>query len=344
MPGTTEKNKIKNNVKVPAAPVLKTYKTKSATDAQMKAAKESISKGDKKAIKKGDLKGGLKRQAKRSAGEAGRDINKKARIKERDTNKKGRQADSKAKKESIEAAGSRKAARLTNKSDAAKSNEKLEIEKYSKSRKPYERGKARKETAKAYKQVGKAELKTDRVGERLKKEQKKVVEKGQKDDRKKSEKNIKTANKKIESDIKTKDKKTKKSQKNQLAASGSTDTKISGSMRGSIAKKMESYDQMDTVNAKATAGETAAKMNDGPIKYFKQSIKYNNSAKATAIKVAADEKDMVHASSKGKKELKHDVSSMINHAPTAMNKPMAYMKGSVKKRSSFMERMTKNSK
>ena len=76
MPGTTEKNKIKNNVKVPAAPVLKTYKTKSATDAQMKAAKESISKGDKKAIKKGDLKGGLKRQAKRSAGEAGRDINK----------------------------------------------------------------------------------------------------------------------------------------------------------------------------------------------------------------------------------------------------------------------------
>ena len=32
MPGTTEKNKIKNNVKVPAAPVLKTYKTKSATD------------------------------------------------------------------------------------------------------------------------------------------------------------------------------------------------------------------------------------------------------------------------------------------------------------------------
>lgn len=341
MPGTTEKNKIKNNVKVPAAPVLKTYKTKSATDAQMKAAKESISKGDKKAIKKGDLKGGLKRQAKRSAGEAGRDINKKARIKERDTNKKGRQADSKAKKESIEAAGSRKAARLTNKSDAAKSNEKLEIEKYSKSRKPYERGKARKETAKAYKQVGKAELKTDRVGERLKKEQKKVVEKGQKDDRKKSEKNIKTANKKIESDIKTKDKKTKKSQKNQLAASGSTDTKISGSMRGSIAKNMESYDQMDTVNA----NETAAKMNDGPIKYFKQSIKYNNSAKATAIKVAADEKDMVHASSKGKKELKHDVSSMISHAsPSPMNKPMTYMKGSVKKRPSFMDRMTKNSK
>jgi len=336
MPGTTEKNKIKNNVKVPAAPVLKTYKTKSATDAQMKAAKESISKGDKKAIKKGDLKGGLKRQAKRSAGEAGRDINKKARIKERDTNKKGRQAESKAKKESIEAAGSRKAARLLDKSDAAKKAEKEDYIPVA--------GTRGKEFLKNAKNNAKNETKTDRIGKRLKNEQKKVVEKGQKDDRKKTEKNTKIAKKKIESDIKTKDKKTKKSQKNQLAASGSTDTKISGSMRGSIAKKMESYDQMDTVNAKATAGETAAKMNDGPIKYFKQSIKYNNSAKATAIKVAADEKDMVHASSKGKKELKHDVSSMINHAPTAMNKPMAYMKGSVKKRSSFMERMTKNSK
>jgi len=333
MPGTTEKNKIKNNVKVPAAPVLKTYKTKSATDAQMKAAKESISKGDKKAIKKGDLKGGLKRQAKRSAGEAGRDINKKARIKERDTNKKGRQAESKAKKESIEAAGSRKAARLLDKSDAAKKAEKEDYIPVA--------GTRGKEFLKNAKNNAKNETKTDRIGKRLKNEQKKVVEKGQKDDRKKTEKNTKIAKKKIESDIKTKDKKTKKSQKNQLAASGSTDTKISGSMRGSIAKKMESYDQMDTVNA----NETAAKMNDGPIKYFKQSIKYNNSAKATAIKVAADEKDMVHASSKGKKELKHDVSSMISHAsPSPMNKPMTYMKGSVKKRPSFMDRMTKNSK
>ena len=329
MPGTTEKNKIKNNVKVPAAPVLKTYKTKAATDAQMKAAQESISKGDKKAIKKGDLKGGLKRQAKRSAGEAGRDINKKARIKERDTNKKERQAESKAKKESIEAAGSRKAARLTNKSDAAKKAENEEIEKYSKSRTPYERGKARKKTAKAYKQVGKAEQKTDRIGERLKKEQKKVVEKSKKDDRKKSEKNTKTANKKIDSDIKTKDKKRKKSQKDQLAASGSTDPKISGTMRGSIAKKMESYDQMDTVNAKSNAKMYSA---DGPIKYFKQAINYDVREASNPNLTAKAKK---HYSMNAEADLK---------SIGEMNKPMTYMKGSIKKRPSFMERMTKNSK
>jgi len=316
--------------------MAKEYKTKAATEAQMKAAKESISKGDKKAIKKSDLKGGLKRQAKRSAGEAKRDINKKARIKERDTNKKERQSERTAKKESIEAAGSRKAARLMDKSDAAKKAEDKQLIDIPGG---YVRGK---KGLKARKDLAKAEDKTDRIGKRLAKEQEKVVEKGQKKDIKQSEKETKRTNKKIESDIKTKDKKRKKSQKDQLASAGSTDTKISGTMRGSIAKKMESYDQMDTKNAKATAGETAAKMYDGPIKYFKQSIKYNNSTRATAIKVAADEKDMTHASPKGKKELKHDVSSMISHA--TMNKPIAYMKGSVKKRSSFMERMTKNSK
>jgi hypothetical protein len=335
MPGTTEKNKIKNNVKVPAAPALKTYKTKAATDAQMKAAKESISKGDKKAIKKSDLKGGLKRQAKRSAGEAKRDIAKKARLKERDTNKKERTA----KKESIKAAGSRKAARLLDKSDAAKKAEKASLKEYNTAIDAGTRGK---EFLKNAKNTAKSEIKTDRIDKRLTKEQKKVVEKGQKKDAKQSKKDTKIANKKIGADIKKKDKNKTKSQKNQLASSGSTDTKIKGTMRGSVAKNMESYDQMDTVNAKSTAKMYSA---DGPIKYFKQSIKYNNSAKATAIKVAADEKDMAHASPKGKKELKHDVSSMINHAaPSAMNKPVTYMKGSIKKRPSFMERMTKNSK
>ena len=59
-----------------------------------------------------------------------------------------------------------------------------------------------------------------------------------------------------------------------------------------------------------------ARYDDGgsPAAYFKQKIKYNNSAKGIAIRVAADEKDKKHASAKGKKALDHDISSMISHA------------------------------
>ena len=102
------------------------------------------------------------------------------------------------------------------------------------------------------------------------------------------------------------------------------------------------FDQMDSKSAKKTAGESSMSTmySDGPIKYFKQSIKYDNSTRATAIKVAADEKDMTNASPKGKKELKHDVSSMISHA--TMNKPIAYMYGKIKKGGSILSKHMKS--
>ena len=296
----------------------------------MEKAKEAIASGDKKAAKESGLKGGLKRQAKRSAGKKDREMARDDKKANKAEGRADKEAEKTAKKESIKAAGSRKAARLMDKSDAAKKAESSERESYNALETT--RGKGKKIIAKAYKQVGKKEAKTDKVGSRLEKEQKKVVEKSKKDDRKKSEKDTKIANKKIDSDIKTKDKKRKKSQKNQLASTGSTDTKISGTMRGSIAKKMESYDQMDTKSAKATAGETAAKMYDGPIKYFKQAINYN-------VKEASNPSLSSSARKHYAENAQHDMKSIGE-----MNKPMAYMKGSVKKRSSFMERMTKNSK
>ena len=107
------------------------------------------------------------------------------------------------------------------------------------------------------------------------------------------------------------------------------------------AATFKDFNQMDTVNAQSVAEMKAPmEMSEGPIKYFKQSIKYDNSTRATAIKVAADEKDMTHASPKGKKELKHDVSSMISHA--TMNKPIAYMHGKIKKGGSILSKHMKS--
>jgi len=74
--------------------------------------------------------------------------------------------------------------------------------------------------------------------------------------------------------------------------------------------KKESKDE--TATNRYGGGET-------PAAYFKQNIKYNNSAKATAIRVAADEKDKMNASPKGKKALDHDISSMITNASMKTN-------------------------
>ncbi len=103
-------------------------------------------------------------------------------------------------------------------------------------------------------------------------------------------------------------------------------------MRGSIAKKMESYDQMDTVNAKATAGETPVKKYDTPITYFKQAINYD-------VKEASNP----NLTAKARKHYSMNAEAGLKSIGE-MNKPVAYMKGSIKKRPSFMERMTKNSK
>ena len=46
--------------------------------------------------------------------------------------------------------------------------------------------------------------------------------------------------------------------------------------------------------------------------------KYDNSAKAKMIRVAADEKDKKYASTAGKKRLDEDISSMINMSSTSM--------------------------
>jgi hypothetical protein len=80
------------------------------------------------------------------------------------------------------------------------------------------------------------------------------------------------------------------------------------------AKKNERVDKkIEKLEAKKSP---MARYDDGgsPAAYFKQKIKYNNSAKGIAIRVAADEKDKKHASAKGKKALDHDISSMISHA------------------------------
>ena len=327
-------------------------KTKSATDKQIAAAKESISKGDKQAIKDSDLKGGLKRQAKRSAGKSKRKINQKSRIKERDTNQKDRemakadkeankyegkadkQAEKTDKKKTIKDAGSRKAARLMDKSDAAKKAESSERESYNALETT--RGKGKKIIAKAYKQVGKKEAKTDKVGSRLEKEQKKVVEKSKKDDRKKSEKDTKIANKKTNKDIKSKDKKTIKTQKAELASAGSTDTKISGTMRGSVAKNMGSFDQMDSQNAMATAGETPVEMSGGPIKYFKGKINYD-------IKEASNSNLSQSARNNYAKNAQHDMKSMapMYDAPSKMYDSPVEKHGKIKKGGSILSKHMK---
>ena len=56
-----------------------------------------------------------------------------------------------------------------------------------------------------------------------------------------------------------------------------------------------------------------------PAAYFRQRIRYNNSAKDVAIRVAADEKDKGNASEAGKKRLDKDISSMISNASMKTN-------------------------
>jgi hypothetical protein len=92
------------------------------------------------------------------------------------------------------------------------------------------------------------------------------------------------------------------------------------------------FDQMDSKNANKTAGESVVRAYDNPIKYFKQAINYD-------IKEASNSNLTQSARNNYAKNAQHDMKSIGE-----MNKPMAYMKGSVKKRPSFMERMTKNSK
>lgn len=261
-------------------------------DKKLKIAKDAIAGGDRKAGEKAGFEGREKRVANREGRKKDREFRKDDKEANKYEAKAGKEKSDK--KKAIEAAGSRKAARLMDKSDAAKKAEKQEVDKYNKSYDPTSRGKARKKTAKDYKQVAKAEAKSDKVGSRLEKEQKKVVEKSKKEDAEKAPTTFKD------------------------------------------------FNQMDTVNAVKTAGEKSMSTmySDGPIKYFKQSIKYDNSTRATAIKVAADEKDMTHASPKGKKELKHDVSSMISHA--TMNKPIAYMHGKIKKGGSILSKHMKS--
>lgn len=76
---------------------------------------------------------------------------------------------------------------------------------------------------------------------------------------------------------------------------------------GKSIRQMKKESKDETTTNRYGGGET-------PAAYFKQKIKYNNSAKDIAIRVAADEKDKKHASAKGKKALDHDISSMISHA------------------------------
>ena len=240
---TPKMDKIKAKPIAPVKPP-KAPKAKSAIDKADDAIKAGDAKGAKKAIKDSDYKGKMKRKLKRDAGSEARKVNRSKNNKEKTD-----------KKESIKAAGSRKAARLMDKSDAAKKSESSELEKYNALDMKTTRGK---DFAKASKELAKTEQKTDRVGKRLLKEQKKVVEKGQKKDRKKEAKE-------------------------------------------------------ETMTTRYGGG------GESPVAYFRQKIKYNNSAKGIAIRVAADEKDKKHASAKGKKALDHDISSMITNASMKTN-------------------------
>lgn len=81
---------------------------------------------------------------------------------------------------------------------------------------------------------------------------------------------------------------------------------------GKSIRQMKKESKDETATNRYGGGET-------PAAYFKQKIKYNNSAKGIAIRVAADEKDKKHASAKGKKALDHDISSMITNASMKTN-------------------------
>ena len=228
MANQANKSKASKIIETGAGPNVTPSETVKATKPKtaMEKAKEAIASGDKKAAKESGLKGGLKRQAKRSAGKKDREMAKDDRKDNKAEGRADKEAEKTVKKESIKAAGSRKAARLMDKSDAAKKAEAKEDDTYFS--KPYNRGK---KGLKNRKDLAKAEAKTDRIGKRLNNEKTKL---------------------------------TKKADKETLKTAGAPTT-------------FKDFDQMDTKNSKKTAGEgsMSTMYSDGPIKYFKQSIKYD---------------------------------------------------------------------
>ena len=92
-----------------------------------------------------------------------------------------------------------------------------------------------------------------------------------------------------------------------VAAQEARKTKRQTKKNERVDKKIEKLEAKKSPMARYGGGET-------PAAYFKQKIKYNNSAKGIAIRVAADEKDKKNASKAGKKRLDKDISSMISHA------------------------------
>lgn len=79
------------------------------------------------------------------------------------------------------------------------------------------------------------------------------------------------------------------------------------------------FAKADKLNKKASSMTSRYDDSGSPAAYFRQKIRYNNSAKDVAIRVAADEKDKGHASKAGKKRLDKDISSMISHASMKTN-------------------------
>ena len=286
MRGKVENKETATTTSAPTPPKDTRTPEQIVNDKKLKIAKDAIAGGDRKAGEKAGFEGREKRVANKEGRKKDREFRKDSNEATKYEIKVDKDAEKSDKKKAIEDAGSRKAARLMDKSDAAKKAE------ATKSAEIPSAGRGKK-GLKARKDLAKAEDKSDKIGSRLEKEQKKVVEKSKKEDAEKAPTTFKD------------------------------------------------FNQMDTVNAQSVAEMKAPmEMSENPIKYFKQSIKYNNSTRATAIKVAADEKDMTHASPKGKKELKHDVSSMISHA--TMNKPIAYMHGKIKKGGSILSKHMKS--
>ena len=78
------------------------------------------------------------------------------------------------------------------------------------------------------------------------------------------------------------------------------------------------FDQMDSKNAKKTAGESVAKAYENPIKYFKQAIKYN-------VKEASNPSLSASARKHYAENAQHDMKSMGK-----MDKTMAYKHGAMK--------------
>lgn len=79
------------------------------------------------------------------------------------------------------------------------------------------------------------------------------------------------------------------------------------------------FAKADKLNKKAGSMTSRYDDSGSPAAYFRQKIRYNNSAKDVAIRVAADEKDKGNASEAGKKRLDKDISSMISHASMKTN-------------------------